>query len=143
MPDDSQQSVTASSRTRSRITNGRELLPDVDGRSPWARRFRDLIELHTTDLGGVDVLSEAQRSLVRRCATIEVELEYQEARMAELRLADSAPSEKQLDLYSRLAGNLRRLLESVGLERRARNATPSLEEIRERGRRRDGDGHAG
>jgi hypothetical protein len=28
---------------RSRVTNSRALLPGVDGRSTWMRRFRDLI----------------------------------------------------------------------------------------------------
>ena len=32
----------------------------------------------------------------------------------------------QLDLYQRTAGNLRRLLEAVGLERRSRDITPTL-----------------
>src|SRR5690349_19554851 len=31
---------------RSRITNGNALLPGVDGRSVWARRCRDVIDLH-------------------------------------------------------------------------------------------------
>jgi hypothetical protein len=33
-----------------------------------------------------------------------------------------------LDLYQRTSGNLRRLLESIGLERRAKDVTPSLSE---------------
>ena len=32
-----------------------------------------------------------------------------------------------LDLYNRLSGNLRRILESLGLERKARDVTPSLQ----------------
>src|SRR5262245_24752189 len=42
---------------RSRITNGSALLPSVDGRSTWARRLRDLVELHLHDLGGRDAVS--------------------------------------------------------------------------------------
>jgi hypothetical protein len=38
--------------TRTRITNGKELLPGIDGRSLWARRFRDVLALHLSDLGG-------------------------------------------------------------------------------------------
>jgi hypothetical protein len=34
-----------------------------------------LIAAHSSDLGGADHLSEAQRSLVRRCSAIELELE--------------------------------------------------------------------
>jgi hypothetical protein len=33
-----------------------------------------------------------------------------------------------LDLYQRTAGNLRRLLEGIGLDRIARDVTPSLQE---------------
>jgi hypothetical protein len=50
-----------------------------------------------------------------------VELDRLEARFA---VADASGDD--LDLYQRTAGNLRRLLESVGLERRARDVTPTL-----------------
>lgn len=107
---------------RSRVTNGSEVLPGVDGRSAWVRRLRDLINLHVSDLGGDANVSEAERSLVRRAATLTVELERMEAGFAtagEARASD-------LDLYQRTAGNLRRILESLGLERRQRDVTPSL-----------------
>jgi hypothetical protein len=99
---------------RSRITNG--AVVDGDGRSAWARRMRDLISLHLSDLGGEDNVSEAEKSIIRRVATLTVELERMEAVFAE---AGEAQPE-QLDLYQRAAGNLRRLLETIGLERRAR-----------------------
>ena len=109
---------------RSRVSNGSVLLPGVDGRSLWARRLRDLIENHTADLGGEDRISEAERSIVRRAATLTVELERLEAKFA---LAGEAAA-ADLDLYQRTAGNLRRLLEAVGLERRQRDVTPTLDE---------------
>ena len=86
--------------------------------------MRDLIALHLADLGGEDNVSEAERSIIRRVATLTVELERMESVFA---LAGEAQPE-QLDLYQRTAGNLRRLLEAVGLERRSRDITPSLEE---------------
>jgi len=61
-------------------------------------------------------------TLVRRAATLTVELERMEAVFA---VAGEATPDA-LDLYSRTAGNLRRLLESVGLQRRARDITPDL-----------------
>ena len=128
MSADSPTSATRPPATRSRVTNGSQLLPTVDGRSIWARRMRDLMGLHLDDLGGAENTSEAERSIVRRVAVIETELEYQEAQFAELRQAGKDPSEKMLDLYSRLAGNLRRLLESIGLKRRARDITPNVAE---------------
>jgi hypothetical protein len=39
---------------------------------------------------------------------------------------DGEASPQDLDLYQRTAGNLRRLLETVGLQRRAREITPVL-----------------
>jgi hypothetical protein len=35
---------------RSRVSNGRDLLPNIDGRSTYARRYRDVIGLHIADL---------------------------------------------------------------------------------------------
>jgi hypothetical protein len=41
-----------SSRQRSRITNARSLLPDLDGRSRLARHFRDIQNSTVADQGG-------------------------------------------------------------------------------------------
>ena len=114
-------------RQRSRITNGSALLPGVDGRSPWVRRCKDVIAAHLSDLGGEDNTSAAERSIIRRASVLTVELERLEARFA---LAEQA-SPEDLDLYQRTAGNLRRLLEAVGLQRRARNLTPNLKDYLE------------
>jgi hypothetical protein len=110
------------SKGRSRMSNGSAVLPGVDGRSTWARRLRDLISLHLSDLGGDGAVSEAEKSIVRRVATLTVELERMESVFA---LAGEALPE-QIGLYQRTANSLRRLLESVGLERRAKNVTPTL-----------------
>lgn len=117
------QAVAASKpTTRSKVTNGRNLFVDGDGRGAWARRFRDLCALHIEDLGGSMVLSEAQGSLIRRAATLEVELERQEGQLAK-------GVEVDLDAYSRAAGHLRRILETLGIERRKRDITPSIADI--------------
>lgn len=107
---------------RSALTNGSALLPGVDGRSAWVRRCRDLIDLHLNDLGGADRVSEAERSIVRRAATLTVQLERMEAAFAVAGIVDR----ETLDAYQRAAGSLRRLLESVGLDRRPRDVTPDL-----------------
>lgn len=117
--------VPTKPQARSRVSNGSSLFNgDVDGRSSWARRLRDLIAEHCTDLGGPENLSAAERSILRRAATLEVELELLEERFANAGSAEAS----DLDLYQRTAGNLRRLLETVGLERRAKDITPSLSE---------------
>jgi hypothetical protein len=107
-------------RQRSRITNGSALLPGLDGRSAWIRRCKDVIEAHLSDLGGEDNTSAAERSIIRRASVMTVELERMEAVFA---VAGEAKPE-QLDLYQRTAANLRRLLESIGLQRRTKDVTP-------------------
>jgi hypothetical protein len=106
-------------RIRSAVTNNRRLFVDGDGNSAWSRRYRDLIVGHVSDLGGRDMLSEAQLSLIKRASTLELELEQAEGRLSKGEQID-------LDCYGRAASHLRRLLESLGLERKRRNVTPSL-----------------
>src|ERR1700746_951198 len=108
------------SHGRSRVSNASSILPGVDGRSVWARRLRDLMGLYLSDLGGDDAVSEAERSIIRRVATLTVELERMEADLA---VAGEARPD-QLDLYQRTANSLRRLLEAIGLQRRSKDVTP-------------------
>jgi hypothetical protein len=116
-------------KQRSRVTNGALFGATIrDGRSGWSRRLGDLLSLHIADLGGQDVVSNAERSLIRRIATISVELEWIEQSFKSSR---KGPTTEQLDLYLRGSNNLRRLLEAIGLERRARDVTPTLEDIAE------------
>ena|SRR5215467_5055478 len=109
--------------SRSRITNG--ALIDGDGRSAWSRRMRDLISLHLSDLGGADAVSEAEKSIIRRVATLTVELERMESVFAEA--GEASP--EQLDLYQRVSNSMRRMLETVGIQRRSKDVTPSIDEI--------------
>jgi hypothetical protein len=121
--------ASMAARARSRVSNGSRLFADatVDGRSSWARRLRDLLALHVADLGGDDAVSAAERSIIRRVATITVELELLEKKFA---LADGAAA-VDLDMYLRAANNLRRLLEAIGLKRRSRDVTPLADIIAE------------
>ena len=59
-------------------------------------------------------------SLVRRASAIETELEQMEGRL-------SCGETVDLDAFTRAAGHLRRILETLGLERRQREL-PSLEQ---------------
>ena len=78
-------SISYPIKQRSRVTNGRRSFVTGNGNSPWARRWRDLVELHAAEmsLAGPDHLTEAQRSLIRRLATLEIELEQMEGRLSE------------------------------------------------------------
>ena len=109
-------SLVNKSKGCSRVSNGSALFVEkIDGRTPWARRFRDLIELHLADLGGPDNVNEAQCALIRRIATLECECERLEGEFAK---PDRIAGAKALDLYSRLSNTLRRLLDALHLDRR-------------------------
>lgn len=109
-------------RLRSRVTNGKVVFAiGGDGRGAWARRWKDLVDAHTSDCGGRDRLTEAKLSLCRRAATITVQLEQQEAAMSEGKDVDLAS-------YAMVAGHLRRILESVGLGR-AMKPVPSVRDL--------------
>src|SRR5256885_8640102 len=81
-------------RIRSSVTNGRKAFLLGDGNFPWCR-FKDIAELHASDLGGAETLSEAQLSLCRRASTMEVELERMEGQL-------SLGNEVDLEIYSRM-----------------------------------------
>jgi hypothetical protein len=112
---------------RSKVTNGKRLFADmtVDGRRGWSRRLRDLLQLHVSDLGGDNVVSAAEHSICRRIAAVTVELELLERKFA---LKGKGAAADDLDLYLRGANSLRRLLESIGLKRVARDVTPLLQD---------------
>jgi len=109
----------ASPRTRVRAG---QLLPGVDGRSAWTRKAASQIRAYLTDLGGIENCSTAERSIVRRVATLEVELERLEERFA----TAGEASVEDLETYQRCANSQRRLLEAIGIERRAREVGPSF-----------------
>src|SRR5215470_17143471 len=75
-------SAKAKSKGASAVTNGTRTLIDGNENSQWARRYKDLCLLHVADLGGADSVTEAQISLIRRCAAIEVQLERLEGVMS-------------------------------------------------------------
>src|SRR5262245_1168505 len=105
-------------RPRSAVTSGRQMFVQGDPNSAWSRRYYDLFTGHISDLGGKDACSEAQLSIARRCTTLECELERLEAAL-------SRGEPVNLDEFGRAASHLRRLLETLGVERRPRDVTPS------------------
>ena len=108
-------------RQKSRVTNGSHLflVDEADGRSPEARRFRDILSAVASDIAGGGDLSEVQRQLARRFAALALSLELQEAAMV-------SGQDVDLDLFGRLSGQLNRLANTLGLRRVAKDVTPDL-----------------
>jgi hypothetical protein len=109
---------------RNRITNGNRIINDKHTRRIWTMRVRDLIALHLNDMGGADRASAAQLAIIRRAAVLECECERFELMFA----IDDGPHDHKLDVYQRVSNTLRRLLEAIGLERRPRDVTPTLDQ---------------
>ena len=107
---------------RSAVSNGTRLfcVDGLDGRSQTARRFRDLVETIGNDLGGVDHLSEGQKQLIRRAATLSIMAEAMEADAVRNLAFDG-------EAYGVLCDRLGRCLQRLGLERKPRDVTPTLQ----------------
>lgn len=101
-------------------------LGDLDGRTSAARLVRDLIGSIESDLGGRDHLATAERQIVKRAALTGAMLEDLAVRWLSGEPVDPG-------LYATLANSERRLLETVGLRRRARDAGTLTEYINKRG----------
>jgi hypothetical protein len=116
-------------KVRSALTNGSiGILGDVDHRTAWMRRLRDLTASHVADLGGEDVISEGERRLIQRCAMLTLQIEMIERRWATANDGE-AEGHKSLMVYQTATNTLRRTLETLGLRRRARQVGPTLGEV--------------
>jgi hypothetical protein len=104
---------------RSRVSNHHDLLPGVKGTSSAARRFRDLVSAYLVDMGGVDRCSEIKIGLVRRLAATTVQAELLEARMIN-------GEEVDINTLCTLASTTVRISQRLGLERVARDVSPTL-----------------
>jgi hypothetical protein len=102
---------------RSRVTNGKDILPGVDGRTLTARRYHDLIASLTSDAGGDKKMSEARRQLIRRFAALSVMAENQEAQLVMGNPLDLAE-------HCQISSTLVRLATRLGINRASKVVTP-------------------
>lgn len=102
---------------RTRRGTGAVVLAGVDGRSAMARRFREIVAGIEDDLGGD--LTEAQRALLARAATLAVWCEERETELARGEEFDAGE-------YATISNALRRLLTDLGLHRAPKDVTPDL-----------------
>jgi hypothetical protein len=108
-------------RRRSAVTNGKRLFVVRPGDTAWARRFADVLGQIIADIGGPQSLSEGQRQLARRCATIALACERLEGEAAAGKIID-------LETYGQLTDRLGRAFARIGLKRQSRDLTPTLSE---------------
>ena len=113
---------------RSRITNGKQLLPFVDGRSYWARIVRDTYNALVAHCGGEDNMSETKRMNAWHCSVLQGELYFQASKFGVTRDAGGEPTIESVDAFARIGGNQRRGLEALGWKRAQKDIT-SLSEL--------------
>jgi hypothetical protein len=111
--------ATRKRKGRSRVTNHKDLLPNLDGRSSAARRFRDLVNAYVADMGGLDHCSEIKLGLLRRLAATTTQAEMLEAKMVNGEPID-------IGTLCTLASTTVRLSQRLGLERVARDTGVTL-----------------
>jgi hypothetical protein len=110
-------------RVRSAVTNGKRLHVVSPGDGKWSRRFADILGEIISDLGGAGAgLSEGQRQIARRCATIAIACERMEGEAA-------AGQSIDLDAYGTLTDRLGRAFQRLGLKRQAKTVLTLREQL--------------
>jgi hypothetical protein len=110
---------SAKAQARSRISNGLDILPNVDGRSTIARRYRDISYAIVSDMGGADMCSESRLQLIRRFAAAAVIAEQMESRLAR-------GEQISVERHCLLSSTLVRIAHRIGIERQARDVSPEM-----------------
>ena len=110
--------------TSGRQRKGRQLvrlktLDALDSRTHAAAKAKALVSALESDLGGPDNVTVAERQIVQHAGVLGAVIEHQEA----LWLAGDEVDESAL---LAAVNCQRRLLETVGLQRRARDVTPNI-----------------
>jgi hypothetical protein len=111
MPTDSPAPVASKIKNgRARVSNSVDRLPGLDGRSPAARRYRDLVAAFVADSGGIEQCSAVRVGLVRRLASVTLQTEMLEARMVNGETVD-------VSALCQLASTALRLSSRLSIER--------------------------
>jgi hypothetical protein len=95
-------------RQATKLKNGSALIAGVNQGGLYVRRLRELLADYSADLPEA---TAAERSLIKRACILEIELERLETKLA----SAGEASQRNLDLYGRMSGNLRRVLQQLGL----------------------------
>src|SRR5450631_4402322 len=103
-----------------RSVGGISSIAALDKRTRAFKRYQVIVGAVLADIGGAENVSEIQRQLIAKFATLALQMEAMEAAAIE-------GNEIDLDLFGRCAGHLRRIAEALGM-RRVPREIPTLEE---------------
>jgi hypothetical protein len=98
-------------------------LQGVDRRTQLAKRFKEIVAAIEKDQGGGARLSEARMQLIRRFAATAVLAEQIEVRLA-------SGEEINAQEHALLSSSLVRLVQRIGINRTAKDITPTLSQYR-------------
>jgi hypothetical protein len=76
-------------------------------------------------MGGDEAISHSERVLINRASMLTLQLEMLDRTFA---ANDFIATPRQIDRYQRVVNTLRRTLESLGLQSRSRDITPTMQE---------------
>ena len=101
---------------KSRVSLGKDILPDCDGRSTIARRYRDISAAILADQGGESVCSETRQQLIRRFSAAAVIAEQMESALA---------NGKDIDVpaHCQLTSTMVRVAHRIGVDRIPKDIT--------------------
>lgn len=102
-----------------RVGTGAAPLPGLDMRTTQGRRIKEIVGSLVSDLGGDP--TEGQFILIQRIAVLTSQLELIEAAVA------NGERPFSISEFATGANSLNRLLGAIGLERVARDVTPTLD----------------
>jgi hypothetical protein len=109
------------SHGRDRVSNGRDVLPNTDGRLLIAKRYKTIASAIAVDSGGSDACSEAKLQLIRRFAAAAVLAEQMESRLAN-------GEEINVERHALLVSSMVRITRQLGLGRVAKDVTLTLDQ---------------
>jgi hypothetical protein len=113
----SQQVARHLKQGRSRVTNGTRTLIGVKGSSKFGRRYRDIVDLYTTEIGGD--LSQTEMAMVKQAAALAIKGEMMQAAIINGEPVDS-------DNLIRISSEVRRILDSLKSGKREPAAVPTI-----------------
>jgi hypothetical protein len=107
---------------RSAVTNGKRTLIGVKGSSKFGRRYRDLVEAYSTEVGGE--LSQTEMAMIKQAAALAIQSEMMQAAIINGEPVNS-------DDLIRISSEVRRIVDALRERagKRKPAAVPSIDDL--------------